>query len=181
MIPPPLPELVRNTSSSPRIVTIHSITTCSSSVHAGEHDHCCQPLPRVAPTWPAGTHVEPRVRHRRAVHVAKDGLERDHRRKVREELGVLPVGYTGHDEALEVGRDGGEGLAFGRGCGCGQSTLNTAGGVEAHRLTTQLLEQIARLDAGLYIALPERRVVVTDLVDGGIAWCERTAGGVADG
>lgn len=38
MMPPPLPELVRNTSSSPRIVTIHSMTTCSSSVHAGEHD-----------------------------------------------------------------------------------------------------------------------------------------------
>lgn len=37
------------------------------------------------------------------------------------------------------------------------------------RLTGQLLEEVARLDLGLDRTLVQRLVVVTDLVDGGIA------------
>lgn len=60
------------------------------------------------------THVETRIAYACRVHVTKDAFKVGDRRKVRVEIGMLPMSDTWHDFGLEVCLDHIEGFAFDR-------------------------------------------------------------------
>lgn len=75
-----------------------SITTCSSSVHAGLLSHCLTRGQRFTSDEmlrdEVGTNVESGVRNARGIQVAENALQAASSREVCKEVGVLPVGNS---------------------------------------------------------------------------------------
>lgn len=169
MMPPPSPCLVRKVSPSPRMRTIQSMTTCSSSVQAGEQIHysvstiSLQLIANRDPEPWLATYVEARVADARGVQLAEHALERANGGKVRKESAMLPVGdtfpsacspasgLTRQDQRLKVCSDGLERFAVNR------------------RRLRQGLDEVPRLDLGFDWAAGQSLVVRADGVHGGIS------------